>query len=236
MQSNDTVPIAALSLKERQQLLAMYADLRVSDVRDGMDMCNLRHTGSLPGDIRAIGSHRICGFAITARYVPFTETVQDMSENQFKQWAEIYKRDVAPRPWQDVIQKHDIVIIDQIPPDVGILGSRNILRMLIQGASGFITNGGIRDIDDLKSMQVPLWIKNTAQSMVQGRTRLQSWQKPIVMGSTTIRPSDVIVADGDGVIVVPLEEAERVARLAKREQEEDNRIRESLIHCWEKMR
>jgi 4-hydroxy-4-methyl-2-oxoglutarate aldolase len=64
--------------------------------------------------------------------------------------------------------------------------------------------------------------------MVQGRLQFDAQDIPVVVGGVVVRPGDVVVADGDGVIVVPAEVAFDVAAYARRELEKDKVARRGL--------
>jgi len=228
MRQNDSlVPDRPVDL-DRQRILTAFEEARVADVRDAMDMCGMHAFGSMQPAIHLITYGRVVGFALTTRYVPFTGVVPQLDAEGYGAWADEYKSTIAPRPWQDDIQPGDVIVIDQCGLDVGVLGSRNTLRCIRNGAIGFVTNGGIRDTDDLRQRKVPVWAKGTAQTMVQGRARFESCYLPVEVGGALVHHGDVIVADGDGVIVVPREFAERVAGIAAQEARMDLEIRRGL--------
>lgn len=62
-----------------------------------------------------------------------------------------------------------------------------------------------------------------------GRNEIESVQKPVVVGGVLVNPGDVIVADGDGVIVVPREQAEIVAGFAHEILKKDKAARKNLF-------
>jgi regulator of RNase E activity RraA len=89
------------------------------------------------------------------------------------------------------------------------------------GAVGYVTNGGVRDTDELILEAVPFWSVVISQSMVQGRLCFDAKDIPVSVGGVVVHPGDVVVADGDGVIVVPRKMADDVARYAHRELSND---------------
>ena len=96
------------------------------------------------------------------------------------------------------------------------------------GARGYVTNGGMRDTDELIIQKIPFWSKFISQSMVQGRLQFDAKNIPVSVGSVLVRPGDVVVADGDGVIVVPRKMASDVAKYAHRELAQDKASRRKL--------
>jgi regulator of RNase E activity RraA len=209
----------------RDQLLALYHDLRVADVRDGMDTL-LRHcTGSMDPVIRPLFRTRAFGIARTCRYLPFRGLVPALSPEDYWQWVSRYYAEVCGYPWVKDIQEGDFIVIDQSGVDAGLIGSANTLDCLERGARGFVTNGGVRDTDEIILQGIPYWSPFCSQSMVQGRLEFDAKDIPVSVGGVQVRPGDMVVADGDGVIAVPQEIAEQVARHAHAEHERDKQTR-----------
>lgn len=206
---------------EREALLALYAPLRVADVRDGMDWMMHHFRGSMSPDIRPLFRTRACGIARTARYVPYRGPLPAMSPGEYTGWVGWYYGEVCPYPWMDAIHPGDFCVIDQSGVDAGLMGSNNSLAGVARGARGYVTNGGVRDTDELILQQVPFWSRMVSQSMVQARLQFEAQEVPVAVGGVLVHPGDVVVADGDGVIVVPREAAAEVARYARRELEQD---------------
>jgi regulator of RNase E activity RraA len=218
----------AESPDERQELLELYGDLRVADVRDGMDWMMMHHYGTLSADIRPIFRTRAVGIARTARYLPFEGPMPAMTPEQYTEWSGWYYGQVCTYPWIDEIQPGDFVVIDQSGVDAGLMGSNNTLAGVKNGARGYLSNGGVRDTDELTLQRIPFWSRFVSQKMVQGRLRFDAKDIPVALGGVPVRPGDVVVADGDGVIVVPRVIAFDVARYAHRQLVSDKQSRRAL--------
>jgi regulator of RNase E activity RraA len=210
-----------MSTDEREELLALFNDLRVADVRDGMDWNMLHAYGSLPVDIRPLWRTRAVGIAKTARYLPYSGTIPRMTPDEYTEWQGWYYGNVCTYPWVAEIEPGDFVIIDQSEVNVGLCGSNNTLDCLKRGVRGFVSNGGVRDTDEIILQKVPFWSKFCSQGMVQGRVQYDAHNVPIQIGGVLVNPGDVVVADGDGVIVVPRGIARSVAKYAHREMDND---------------
>lgn len=210
-----------MSGENRQKILEAFSNVRVADVRDGMDTLMLHHTGSMTPDIRPLWRTRSCGVAKTVRYVPFDGSLEPMSPEEYWKWVGSYYRDVCPYPWMDEVQDGDFIVIDQGDVNAGLMGSENTLAGLRRGARGFVSSGGVRDTDEIILQKVPFWSAFVSQSMVQGRLQYESHNEPVTVGGVLVHPGDVIVADGDGVIVVPGANALDVAQYANEEHRRD---------------
>jgi len=217
-----------LSHEERRTLLALYDGLRVADVRDGLDWHMMHHYGSMSYEIRPLFRTRTCGIARTARYVAYEGPVSQMTPEQAVEWIAWYCGNVCTWPWLEELEEGDFVVIDQGGLNVGLMGSNNSLYGVKQGARGYVTNGGVRDTDELIVQKVPFWSRMIAQGRVEGRLRYEAHDVPVSVGGALVRPGDVVVADGDGVVVVPRAVAADVARFARGELERDKVGRRKL--------
>ena len=217
-----------LSENDRKELLELYGPLRVADVRDGMDWMGMHQCGSMSPEIRPLFRTRACGIARTARYLTYELPVPKMSPDEYTEWVGWYYKNVCTYPWMKQIKPGDFCVIDQSGVDAGLMGSNNSLGGVRNGACGYVTNGGVRDTDELIVQRVPFWSPFVSQSMVQGRLRFDAMDVPVCVGGVAVNPGDVIVADGDGVIVVGGQMAVDVARWARRELDKDKVGRRKL--------
>jgi regulator of RNase E activity RraA len=215
------------SERARKEILDLYKNLRVTDVLDGMDLIGLQDIGLMKKDIRPLWrdvekfSHRMAGFAITVRHVPTDVRVGQNSfpnlEGFKKFKSQQYGR--APDAWLSTAKPGDVVVIDAGGIDeCGFIGSNNSLGWAEKGVVGAITNGGARDTDEIvKVKKIAVYCRNghSSRGVRPGRLIAESYNFPISCGGALVFPGDLIVADGDGVIVVPREHALIVGKLAR---------------------
>jgi regulator of RNase E activity RraA len=220
-----------LSQAERAELLTLFDGLRVADVRDGMDWNMLHFQGSLSPEIRPLFRTRAHGIARTVRYLPFKGNIPPLTPEEYTAWSGWYYGNVCTYPWIPEIQPGDFIVIDQSGVNVGLMGSNNSLEGFKNGACGFVTNGGMRDTDELILQKIPFWSRIISQGMVQGRLQYDARNIPVQVGGVTVYPGDVVVADGDGVIVVPRQQAAEVAKYARRELDNDKIGRRKLYEA-----
>ena len=212
--------------REREELLTLYRDLRVCDVRDGMDALGYFHYGSLDSSIRPLWRTRAFGIAKTVRYLPYRGPVPQMSAREYRdEWTPMYYEKICPYPWTNEIEEGDFIVLDLSGLNVGLIGSCNGLSIFADGARGFVINGRVRDTDELIFEHVPVWSNNIGQTMVQARLQYDAHNIPISVGGVQVRPGDMVVADGDGVIIIPREIARGVATWAHEEHERDKKDR-----------
>jgi 4-hydroxy-4-methyl-2-oxoglutarate aldolase len=214
---------------ERKRLLDLYEDLRVCDVRDGLDSLGYHFFGSMNYNIRPLYRTRAFGIARTVRYLPFRGGMQYKNPRDYRDnFTPYYYNEVCTYPWTTHIEDGDFIVIDQSGCDVGLMGSENSLACKNRGMRGLVTNGGIRDTDEIIMEEIPCWSLMISQPMVQARLAFDAMDIPVAVGGVNVHPGDMVVADGDGIVVVPNEIAQKVAEYAHEEHKSDKQNRRKL--------
>ena len=228
--------VKSYSLEEDRAILKAFEGLRVADVSDGMDFVGLHDVGLMNPEIHPLWKdpidykHRIIGIAVTARYVPTQQPpAGKRSEEDFDNWVSDFYNQRSPEPFLPLLREGSVVVIEEAPEtDVGSIGSNNIMAWKLKGAVGVVTSNTSRDTDEIITQQVPLYFKQVGRGIRPGRNEIESVNRPVVVGGVLVMPGDVIVGDGDGVIVVPRAHALEVARYAHKVIEGDKKGRRGL--------
>jgi 5-oxopent-3-ene-1,2,5-tricarboxylate decarboxylase / 2-hydroxyhepta-2,4-diene-1,7-dioate isomerase len=153
---------------------------------------------------------RLLGYAHTLRYVPLREDIRDADTAELN----------AQKAAIEALGPDEVLVIDaRGDPGAGTIGDILAARALARGATGIVTDGGLRDSPAVSELDIPTYYQ-APHAAVLGLVHypLES-NVPIACGGTLVMPGDVIVGDAEGVIVVPAAMAEEVAR-ASVEQEE----------------
>ena len=209
------IPYKEYSQEDNQRILKLFEDLRVSDVSDGMDVVGLQDVGIVSGDIKPLWkdtenlTHRFVGIAVTVRYVPTNRREPKLDAKTVAAW---YK-DVTSEAFMKVLFPGAALVIDgNEDGESRTFGSNNIMGWKRLGMVGVVTSGGLADSDEIIMEKVPAYYRRHARGLRPGRNEIESVNRPVTCGGVLVRPGDVIVADGDGVVVVPRERAEEVAK------------------------
>ncbi len=207
-----------------QRILSLFKGLRVADVSDGMDAVGLQNTGLMDSDIRPLWkdtqkfTHRFIGIAVTARYVPTQlPPAGKMKVEDYDKWAGEWYSKLSSEPFMPLLRKGSALVIeDSARVDVGSIGSNNIMSWKLRGCVGVVTSATARDTDEIITEGIPLYFQKPGRGIRPGRNEIESVNRPIVCGGALVKPGDVIVGDGDGVIVVPRAVVEDVAKYAQK--------------------
>jgi regulator of RNase E activity RraA len=224
------------SPEEDKEVLARFEGLRVADVSDGMDQAGLANVGLVSADIGPLWrdtehfTHRIVGIAVTARYVP-TNQPQPGPQNtdEFNRWMGQWYNRRSSEPFVPLLREGSVLVLEDAPSaDVGSIGSNNIMGWKLRGCVGVVTNATARDTDEIAAQKVPLYFRQVGRGIRPGRNEIESVNRPVVIGGVLVMPGDVVVADGDGMIVVPRAHAQEVAAYARATLEGDKAARRQL--------
>ncbi len=162
---------------------------------------------------------RVVGLARTLRYVPNREDL-------FKSHGGNYN---AQKRAIDSINEGEILIMEaRGEKGTGTVGDILAMRAHVRGAAAIITDGGVRDYSAVAELDMPTYFANPHPAVL-GRRHIP-WDTDITIacGGATVQPGDIIVADSDGILVIPPAIAEELADDCIQQEKEETFIFEMV--------
>jgi 4-hydroxy-4-methyl-2-oxoglutarate aldolase len=198
-----------------------YKHLRVADVSDALDALGRANVGLVDPAVRPLWEGlRFWGPALTMRMLPANQNTPPVPSEELPGasvqsiWfgtMALYGRQKA----RDLVRPgHVIVTSCGHTPEAGIWGSENTMERIVRGAVGIVTDGYCRDTDEVILQRTPVCARGRGRTITPGRVEFLEVQVPVDLGGVLVRPGDIVGADGDGVIVVPIEVAAAVLPIA----------------------
>ncbi|WP_138946219.1 fumarylacetoacetate hydrolase family protein [Plantibacter sp. M259] len=162
---------------------------------------------------------RMVGVARTLRFVAYRPDLFAERGNGFNAQKRIF----------DTVESGEVIVIEaRGERGTGTVGDVLALRAQQRGAAGVVTDGGIRDAEQVAAFDLPTFSQGPHPSVLGRRHVPWETDVAITCGGATVLPGDVIVGDGDGVIAIPRALAAEVAAEAVVQEAEDAWIAEQV--------
>lgn len=148
-------------------------------------------------------------------------------------WADMYHEDRSP-------YELELQAVDSCEPDdvliaaaggsmrSGIWGELLTTAVQTRGCAGAIVDGAVRDVEKMDQMQFPVLAKGTCVYDSQHRQRVIDRDVPVQIAGVTFAPGDLVVADADGIVVVPRAVESSVLQAAWEKVHAENEVRDAI--------
>jgi regulator of RNase E activity RraA len=172
------------------ELTAARRVLRSALVADALDSVGLRNQTLSPDITCLAGSAVIVGRAFTVTAKP----VEGLPEVPY----------IGLRRALESIARDDVFVLGTARAETyATWGEVVSMAARARGAVGFVTDGLVRDRDQVDRLDFPVYARGTTPRDINGRSEVADQGLPTVIGGVTVTPGDLIVGDRDGVVVVP---------------------------------
>jgi 4-hydroxy-4-methyl-2-oxoglutarate aldolase len=187
----------------------------LSDILDSMGIA-----GAVPGSVLkpVLAGKKIAGPAVTLKYVPARLTPA-------QSFHEKAKAKLADRDAYAMTEPGDVVVIDGGGrADISAMGGLSTLMAKKYGLAGNIVDAGVRDIQDIRSRDYPVWSRGVTP--ITGKFRFEALEinGPVVCAGVSVHPGDLVVADDTGVVIIPQDLIQEVSRLAIEASKKEERL------------
>jgi regulator of RNase E activity RraA len=192
---------------------AAVATLSTAVKKAGVESC------TIAGLTATKGRRRVIGLARTLRYVP-------LRQDLFKQVGGGYN---AQKRVIDSLNEGEVLVMEaRGETGAATMGDILVTRAGIRGAAGIISDGAVRDLAAVEDIDVPVF-HSGAHPSVLGRKHIP-WEidTTVACGGATVQAGDVIVADSDGIVVIPPALVAQVAADAAAQEAQDAWVLEQV--------
>ena len=163
-----------------------------------------------PMPLPTAAGKRVVGPAFTLRFVPAREDLAT---------PESWSSPKSTRAAIEAMPEGAIVVVDAMGvKGAGIFGDILCARMAKRGVQALVTDGVMRDLAGVLATSLPVWCAGTAAPPSVAGLTFVGWQEPIGCGGAAVFPDDLIVADGDGAVVIPKALVAEVAAAAEEQE------------------
>lgn len=195
------------------EILRAVALLATPTIANALD--DVAFEGVMQGLMQVVPGTRCVGRAVTIREI--TGRRGDFTSEDFKVGHML-----------DAAGPGDVLVIDNSGHPVSTFGGLAALAAKTKGIGGLVADGGVRDQEEMVELAFPVFSRHMTPLTGRGRLAITGINEPINCGSVRVRPGDVIVADGSGVVCIPAEHAAQVAELAGRYSMDDEQAAAEL--------
>lgn len=144
------------------------------------------------------------GPAFTLRNIPAREDLDRMEVLADPEHPQRKSIEIAP-------PGHVLVVDCRGDTRAASAGGILLTRLAVRGVAGFVSDGCVRDTPEVAGMAFPVFCAGGSAPLNLVRHHAVDYQRPIACGGVAVYPGDVIVGDGEGVVVIPRHLADEVA-------------------------
>ncbi|HSR12458.1 MAG TPA: RraA family protein [Thermodesulfobacteriota bacterium] len=196
-----------------KKLIEGFRGLATSTIGNVLD--DLKISGVIQNIKPVCAGFRFAGSALTVKEV--TGVLGTYTNADFKLGQVI-----------DSGQEGDVIVIDNGGQQVSTWGGIAAFAAKVRGVNGLVVDGGVRDLDEIREFDFPVFSRYVVPTSGKGRVKILSMNTPVKIDGVLVRPGDIVVGDGTGIVCVPIEVAEEVMNAATQFDQQDKQAMEEI--------
>ena len=225
-----------------EKALELIKMSRCADLSDALDSMGLQDLYCMEPYMRPLIAHTsFCGIARTLEYIKTDRKMPYMEYEVFEKMQYARKKDGGfhffdnehdPNIFNEIMKlfsnlEGEVIVCAAHGLIGGIFGSENMLNLVNNGLVGLVLDGYMRDTPESIIQDMPVFSKGISYIHPQGRIEPIAVDKPVVCAGVRVHSGDVVFADYDGVVIIPVKYANEVAYRSYKIQQIDRVNRRS---------
>ena len=122
-----------------------------------------------------------------------------------------------------------VVVCQPHNQEIALMGELSARALQLKGVLGYVVDGGCRDVDFILELGFPVWCAFNTPSDIAARWMPEGFGAPLTIGAVTVCAGDYLLADRDGVVVIPQAMAEDVVTRTEAVAQTENQVREAIL-------
>ena len=128
-------------------------------------------------------------------------------------------------------QDNSIIVCQPNNHEIALMGELSAETLKLKNIRGYITDGGCRDVTRIKSeIKLPVYCRFNTPKDVAGRWIVEEMGTSIVIGDVKIVTGDYLIADEDGIVIIPYNIIDKIIIRAKNDLNSENKMREAILN------
>ena len=200
--------------RPQKEIVDGFRDVSVTTVSDVFEQLGIANRVFF-GFRQTIPGKNLVGVAVTIKVANGMRGDFEKGDFDFDQFAAL-------------INEGDVAVFDNSGAPTASLGGLTAMYLKMRGAVGALVDGGVRDVESLREMGMPIFARHFMPFSGVGKMKLVSLNRPVLCNGINIHPGDIIVADDNGVAAVPTERSEEILKLVLEKEAKEKLIMEAI--------
>jgi regulator of RNase E activity RraA len=196
-----------------KEIVDGFKDLATSTIANALDV--IEFDGTMAAIKAVAPGFRFAGPAVTVREI--TGGFGSFPSSDFRVGAMV-----------DTPQAGDVVVVDNGGACVSTWGGMASYAAKLKGVAGLVVDGGVRDLEEMIEFDFPVFARHMVPRTGRTRLKVEAINVPINVDGVRVRPGDIMVGDGTGLVCIPLEEAEKILSIAREAAAGDRQAMQEL--------